>query len=74
MTTVPWSIGDKIYYFVICPIHDFLFPKSKTEKEREMQREMLKVLARDHPYVTVGGTNDQYQHNRKRDGEDLGRP
>jgi hypothetical protein len=75
MTTVPWSIGDKIYYFVICPIHDFLFPKSIAEREREMQKEMLKLLARDHPFVTVGGTNNpKYQNNRKRDGVEYGRP
>jgi len=72
MTTVPWTISEKIYYyFVICPIHDFLFPKSKEEIEKEKQEAMLRILARDHPYVTVGGYG---KPNRKQDGEELGRP
>lgn len=72
MTTIQWSILEKIYYFIICPIYDYLLPKSNEEAEREMQKAMLKILARDHPYVTVG--DPRYRFNRKKDGEDINRP
>jgi hypothetical protein len=75
MTIVHMSIWEKIYFFVVCPIHDLLFPRTPEEIEREKQEAMQKMMAKGFHFATTGAGNDpRYRPNRKRDGEEMGRP
>jgi hypothetical protein len=65
MTILPMSIFEKTRWFILDPLICFLFPQTKEEIERE-------IIERE--YFMERMEKKGFHFNRKKDGEDLGRP